>query len=460
MPQYLSNLPIGALIKFGNHKVGSEDPQPIVWIVADKNHSGYPANSVSLITQKIIDLRAYNTYKGDEESEKSDPEYPESTINQWLNSSAASNWFVKDGSNHQPPDNTSTQYNTGYVDRPGFLYNFTAAERLAILPTTHTFPIQHLDGSYTTAVCNVFLPSLREVLGVTTVDDKTSRLQYFVSNAVTCGLTSQAYTNTSSTNKPTTIDSHWNYFTRSAAYSDVYSISNTGLTTNISTRNGSAGIRPMVNLSDKTKISDTMEDGCYTVLTQVPPVISGSNTDLGEKNEGFIQTYIITDADNDPVTVTEYIDNVKVNSYVATLDATNSIAVTGTTWLKLTNGVHTLKITATDGFDESSRIITFTKSVTKLVVQRVTPFDSSNRASSVLVNVVKVLPAGATMKIEACNNGYDDSPTWETIVEGVISPLRNETKSASQWGINVRVTVDRNGASGACYITEIGGNFE
>ena len=52
MAQFLSNLPVGALIKFGKHKVGSEEAQPIIWIVADKNHSGYPANSVTLITQK------------------------------------------------------------------------------------------------------------------------------------------------------------------------------------------------------------------------------------------------------------------------------------------------------------------------------------------------------------------------------------------------------------------------
>jgi hypothetical protein len=466
MAQFLSNLPVGALIKFGKHKVGSEAAQPIIWIVADKNHSGYPANSVTLITQKIIDLRAYDAWEGDDEDIDTDPEYPDSNINQWLNSAASSNWFVKKGSKDNPPDNVNTNYNTGYSTRPGFLYNFTTQERIALLPTTHTFPIQHLDGSFTTAVANVFLPSLREVLGVTTVNDKTTRLQYFATKDVTCGLTAQAYTNTSCTDKPVSIDSTWDYFTRSAAYNNVYGVSSTGTQTNISSPDGSGGIRPMVNISVNTKISDEVDnEGCYTVLTQVPPVISGTNSDIGTKSSAFSQSYTVTDADNDNVTVTEYIDNVKVRSYVATLGATNNLAVTGETWIKLTNGTHTLTITATDGFDETTRTFTFTKSVTTLVVQRSTPIESTTEPKSIIISVVKVIPQEATFKVEVCRNGFDTSPYWEDITSKVLSGKIHEfdtdhTKTASKWGINVMVTIDRNGGAGACYIKEIGGNFE
>ncbi len=466
MAQFLSNLPVGALIKFGKHKVGSEAAQPIIWIVADKNHSGYPANSVTLITQKIIDLRGYDAIEGDEDEVEFNPEYPKSNIDQWLNSAAASNWFVKNWSKDNSPDNMSTSYNTGYVNRPGFLYNFTSEERLALLPTTHTFPVQHIDGTFTTAVAKVFPPSLREVLGVTTVNDKTTRLQYFASREASCGLTAQAYNNTSSTSKPTSVDATWKYFTRSAANNDVYGVSNTGTQINISSHDGSGGIRPMVNISVNTKISDTVDsEGCYTVLTQVPPVISGTNSDIGTKSSAFSQSYTVTDADNDKVTVTEYIDNVKVRSYVATLGATNNLAVTGETWLKLTNGTHTLKITATDGFDETTRTFTFTKSVTTLVVQRSTPIESTTEPKSIIISVVKVIPPEAIFKVEVCRNGFDTSPYWEDITSKVLSGKihdfdTSKSKTASKWGINVRVTIDRNGGEGACYIKEIGGNFE
>jgi hypothetical protein len=180
---------------------------------------------------------------------------------------------------------------------------------------------------------------------------------------------------------------------------------------------------------------------------------------------GFSQTYTVSDADNEPVTVKEYVDNELVRSYVATLGANNSIEMKGVTWLKLTNGVHTIKIVATDGFDEVTRTYTFTKSLSSFVVQRATPITASKEPKSIRVTVVKVIPEGATFKVEACRNGFDTTPYWEDITRkvesgGIYDFDLTHTKSATEWGINVRVTVDRNGKSGACYITEIGGNFE
>ena len=131
MPQLLSNLPNRALIKFGKHSVGSEEAQPIIWMVADKNHSGYPANSVTLITQKIIDLRAYDAKEpnntADNPRTRGNTNYGSSNINAWLNSSAsAGNWYTPTHTYDTPPDANNTLYGTAYQDRPGFLYNFTA----------------------------------------------------------------------------------------------------------------------------------------------------------------------------------------------------------------------------------------------------------------------------------------------------------------------------------------------
>ena len=39
MAQLLSNLPIGAKIKFGKHSVNGETAQPITWLVVSK-HTG------------------------------------------------------------------------------------------------------------------------------------------------------------------------------------------------------------------------------------------------------------------------------------------------------------------------------------------------------------------------------------------------------------------------------------
>ena len=463
MAQKLSNLPIGASIKFGKHQVGSETAQPIVWIVADKNHSGYPSNSVTLITKQIIDIRAFD---GKEPSfANGNPNYGLSNINQWLNSSAtAGKWYTAKHTNDAPPNSANVTRGTQYDTKPGFLYNFTEYERTSILPTTLTNQIESdLSGKVTT---NVFLPAILEVAEIGYISDGSTRLAYFSSNSAVSTLTAQAYNNTSSSLKPSSVSEVWRYLARNNYESYATFINIDGKRGGVSANDGSYGIRPMVNLSASAKISDTTDsDGCYTLLVNYPPIISGSNSDLGKKESQFSTTYSIAQSDTESVTVKEYIDNVEIRSYVATLGATNTFAVTGNTWLKLANGTHTLKITATDGFETDTRVYTFIKAMNKLVVQRSTPIEVNKKPTQIVVNVVKTIPYNARMVVEVCRNGFDANPTWEDIgASSVSSGLPYEFKSTinatGRWGVNIRVTVYRNGGEGACYITEIGGVFE
>lgn len=466
MAQILSNLPLGALIKFGKHQVGTETAEPIIWMVADKNHSGYPANSVTLVAQKIIDQRAYDG--GETGATNGNANYALSNINQWLNSSAAAgSWYVAKHSADAPPTSDNTSSGGAYQARAGFLYNFTAAERKAILPTTL---VNQVDSNISGTVTSyVFLPSIWEILGTGGVSDGSSRLKYFLSYPATCVLTNQAFTNTSSPNKPNYVEAPYTYALRNtdgAAGTKILTITSSGAGSTANPKEGQLGIRPIINLSATAKISDTTDSsGCYTWLVNNPPTISGSNSDLGNKTDDFSTTYTINEGDSESVTVTEYIDNVGIRSYVPTRGSTNTFAVNGITWLKLANGIHTLKIVATDGFDTATRTLTFTKIANKIVVKRKTPIASSVKPSKILVTPVKNIPDNALVTVEVCNNGFDASPKWETIpyssiTAGVLYDFTNTAKTASKWGVNIRVTVDRNGAEGACYITEIGGNFE
>jgi hypothetical protein len=74
------------------------------------------------------------------------------------------------------------------------------------------------------------------------------------------------------------------------------------------------------------------------------------------------------------------------------------------------------------------------------------------------------IPAGGTFKVEACNNPYDVQPVWEDCTNAVISGLahvfENTTNTATQFGLNIRVTVERGDALTACWVSGIGGNFE
>ena len=210
--------------------------------------------------------------------------------------------------------------------------------------------------------------------------------------------------------------------------------------------------------------SEYTTSATLTVVNNSAPVISGEDTNLGVMTDDFTGTYTITDANSDIVTVTEAIDGVQIRALVTTLGETITYGVNGNTWLALPNGSHTLTISATDGIDTTVRTIVFTKLVDKFSIQNSNPWVSSTMPTRVMIVVTRVTPATSKFKVEVCNNGYDASPKWEdatdAVVSGLVHVFSNKTKTATDWGVLIRVTVERNGATGACYISAIGGNFE
>ena len=572
MAQLLSNLPIGAKIKFGKYSVNGETAQPISWLVVAKNHSSvpaYPSNSITLLTEKVIDLRAFdapepnNTEQG--RINGGNNRYSVSNIDQWLNKSD-SQWYEARHSYDSPPTNNYTEsYGTGYSERPGFLNAFSTQEINAILTTTIRVPLSHVDGGGNEDISRkIFLPSYSE-LGY----DSGTRWEYFITNRKTCGITTQAYTYSLCTEKKSSTD-NYSYLIRTINTSNgvhIYSVSSSSDTTvgSWTALNGQVGVRPALNLSNAIRVSDTTDnEGYYTIVwntapsapsvlnvpttiyggksnsiswnnvadpdgdvvtytlecsvnggayTQlysgtstvyahlVPfgttsvqyrvkatdpsnassayttstsrtvinnnaPVISGSDANLGVKSAGFSGTYTVTDANNNTVTVTESIDGIQIRSLVATLGATITYGITGNTWLALANGSHTLTIRATDGIDSTVRTYTFTKLVDSFTISNSTPWASASMPTRIMLVVTRNLPEGATFKVEVCNNGFDaDSyKVWEDATDAVRSGLvhvfTNKTKTSAQWGVLIRVTVNRNGATGACYVSAIGGNFE
>lgn len=574
MAQNLSNLPIGAKVKFGKHSINGETAQDIIWLVVAKNHAGYPSNSITLQAASIIDLRCFDAAEStnpNTERVSGNNRYSISNIDQWLNDNgAAGYWYEPQHTYDAPPNQSGGAMDAGtkYADRPGFLYHMTNEERSSILSTTIRVVKPSVDGGgYDDIVRNVFLPSVTELgLGNENNIAEGSTWSYYDGN--TAGrisyITSQVYNYTQYTGRPT-VSMATNWWTRTPSSTGamfVRTVSQYGSLTNFQAYTGMNGIRPALNLSSTLSISDTTDsDGCYTfnwnsappvpttlnvptvyggksisvswtkvtdpdgnavtyqlersidngefttiytgtnlaystivpfgttnvqfrlkatdslgassvyitstnrtVVNNSAPVISGSDSNLGTKNSGFSQTYTITDADASTVTVIEAIDDVQVRSYVATPGNTNTFSVTGNTWLALANGVHTMTITVTDGVDSAVRTYTFTKSVSSFTIENTTAMVASTRPTRIKVSVTKNIPAAATFKIEVCNNGLDTSPTWEdatsSMNSGLVYLFTNTTKTATNWGVKIRVTVNRNGGTGACYVSSIGGNFE
>ena len=85
----------------------------IIFKVADKNHSGYPSNSVTLITEKIIQLMCSDAKEASNSNSDrrsyGNNRHIHSNILQWLNSNAtAGNWYSPKHSADAPPTNANS----------------------------------------------------------------------------------------------------------------------------------------------------------------------------------------------------------------------------------------------------------------------------------------------------------------------------------------------------------------
>lgn len=466
MSQAISNLAIGAKIKYGNYQVESETALPIIWNIADKNHTGYPANSVTLVAEKIIDLRGFDAKEsGNADANRvsyGSNRYRTSNLRQWLNSGgAASAWFtaqnLSDGTantnNHDAsPIDANFNVTTGYNTKKGFLNYFNANEQSKLLPTSLTIAKNTItDGSGSEIVTDsIFLPSTTEV-GLANENSiaEGSLLSLFstVSNRISY-LTPQAFTNSRSTSKPSTVGAAWYWWLRTPDSTGSYNscfVDAGGSLNNSFVYGGSCGIRPALNLVSGILVSDTTDsDGCYNVQWDATPTISGSDTNLGNETASFAQNYTVNDTDgSDTLTITEKVDstiirtiNNAVRNQTYTLDLSSQFS-------SLTLASHTTAITVNDGNGGITvRTFTFTK-VDDHIEFTSTPIQTSVASKTIVFSGVLKYLSGATLHIYACNNAYDSLPTWEEITTEYLNKqaytFTNSTKTATNWGISTKI---------------------
>lgn len=550
----------------------------IVFKVADKNHSGYPSGSVTLIAEKIIQLMASDA-KEPSNSDSNRKNYGNnrhiySNILQWLNSNAAAGkWYSAKHSADQAPTTKSTHvsYNP-YTSWAGFLAMLDPKFVAELLTTTLTVVKSSTDGgSYETFNAKMFLASTTEV-GLANENSiaEGSRLALFSNDAsrvayptAECVSNADGYTNSSfATSKG------WYWWLRTPYSSYAYFVrfvSTVGTLLYNHAFYGNYGVRPLCNLKSSILVSDTTNSaGNYTIiynaaptappsitapatafsgqniniscaaatdpdgdaLTYIfersynggswtavqtsasrsfteavpktwntlkyrvrakdsygnysayttsgdiavihnqPPAISGSNANLGTKRAGFTHSYSVTDPDNDVVNVVEKVDNKTIaTKNNVTLGATQGAAVTGNDFTALSNGAHTLTITAADSAGNSAtRTLTFTKSISGFVIVLSEPLQADTQPTRCNVSVNREIPAGGEFKVEVCNNPFDVTPVWEdctnAVIQGVAHVFTNKTNTSAQCGLNIRVTVQRGDALTSCWVSGIGGSFE
>ena len=195
-----------------------------------------------------------------------------------------------------------------------------------------------------------------------------------------------------------------------------------------------------------------------------PTITTSSAANLGTKSSGFTISYSVDDEDaGDTLTVTEKLDGTTKRTYTATRKATNSFAVTGEYFQKITNGSHTLTVTVTDGKATVTKTFTFTKAVTAANITLAQPMEADAQITLCAITVGGLIPADAVFKVEVTNNGKDSSPVWEdatTEARNGRNHLFTNQTAANGFAFNFRVTAERGASGESGYIASIQGGFQ
>ena len=195
-----------------------------------------------------------------------------------------------------------------------------------------------------------------------------------------------------------------------------------------------------------------------------PTITTSSAASLGTKSSGFTISYSVDDVDaSDTLTVTEKLDGTTKRTYTPTRKATNSFAVTGEYFQKITNGSHTLTISVTDGKATTTKTFTFTKAVTAASITLAAPMEADAQITLCAITVGGLIPADAVFKVEVTNNGKDDSPVWEdatTEARNGRNHLFTNQTAAKGFAFNFRVTAERGASGESGYIASIQGGFQ
>ena len=272
----LADIPYGEIIKFGKYQVETEEPEEIEWRIALKDTSN---NRVTLITDKIIDLLAFDAYEtGNTNSYRQkygNGRWSVSNIRTFLNSAGAhGNWYRSGHYADYSPTDERVNPRNGYVDKCGFLYWFTPEERGLLLSSqVKTCTNKITDGGdseYSTE--KVFLPSRYEI-GLDTENNRYEGTRFDLSisgsaEARKCKVTEQCFNNTKNGygDKPNSVNNYWPFLLRTpyVDYTSVVRNCNSGgnLYT-IDAYNGSYGIRPCIVLPLNTSFYK-WKDGFYS----------------------------------------------------------------------------------------------------------------------------------------------------------------------------------------------------
>lgn len=176
------------------------------------------------------------------------------------------------------------------------------------------------------------------------------------------------------------------------------------------------------------------------------PLVTVTNSNLGEQNKPFNFSFKAADPDGDDITVKVYVDDVQVQDLGKVIpDQVKTIGIGKLDYAKLLNGEHRIKIEATDSFGaKGTGYITFSKKIDYCWYRLTKEVDA--QPSAVVVNPLAELAKGAKMTVKVSLNAKDTNPTWEVLPDDFIGQKYNfktKSKTADKWCIGVDIRIDR-----------------
>ena len=475
MPQLLSNLPVGSKVKDLNTRYYGK---PIIFQIIDKNHPGYPANSVTLITERIITLKAFDAKEpsnpNTDRQNYGNNRYAHSNIRQWLNKDT-SPWYATQHSYDAPPNNSNVWNNYNeYEAEAGFLSNFSASLKSKLLLTTLNVAKNIVtDGGGSESVQDkVFLLSVTEVgLGYENGIAEGTPFSFFSSNVARQTYpTAEAISNSEYKDSFLNTNQQWFWWLRTpytGLVSQVRFVNSSGTLAYDNAFGGHIGVRPAFNLPSDILVSDSPDtDGAYIIVFNQTPTISGADSNLGNKTTSFTIDYTVNDADTgDTLTITEKVDTTTIRTINNAVRNQTYTLNLSSVWSSLSIGSHAITITVTDGKGgTATRTYTFTKTDDRIKFTLKNPIETSISAKKIVVSGVLTVPTGATLSVKACNNGFDASPTWEDITTAFLNrqsySFTNTAKTATKWGINIKFEILKGTATEQIIVDGFGFSFE
>ena len=304
MAKLLSALPVGAIVKSANTKYNGTAIRFIV------GHHDTANGRTKLVTEKIITLKCFDAKEASNSNSNranyGNNRYSVSNIDQWLNS-AASSWYSARHSADAAPTNANVWYNHNEYDtEAGFLTNFEADFRAAILDSVMRVAKNTVTdgGGYEDITRKVYLLSNTEV-GLANENSVAEGTVWSYFNSATrrqCKPTAEAVSKSEYTDSNLTSSSNWYWWLRTpyATNSHLTRIVNTnGSLYYYEAYTGAIGVRPALELESTNLVSDSTDtDGAYILQWNQPPT-DPSSISYGTPQAGNSLT-ITTGGSSDP----------------------------------------------------------------------------------------------------------------------------------------------------------------